>query len=77
MTALAGPFGKRARPGARPGLVTSHRFPQRVALMLFKTLSASVFGIDAYPVEVEVDVTAGKGILLDRRPAGRRRARKQ
>ena len=28
--------------------------------MLFKTLSASVFGIDAYPVEVEVDVTAGK-----------------
>jgi len=28
--------------------------------MLFKTLSASVFGIDAYPVEVEVDITAGQ-----------------
>jgi magnesium chelatase family protein len=24
--------------------------------MLFKTISASVYGIDAYPVEVEVDV---------------------
>src|SRR5208283_2715406 len=32
--------------------------------MLFKALSASVFGIDAYPVEVEVDVTAGKGLFL-------------
>src|SRR5579862_6648200 len=30
--------------------------------MLFKTLSASVFGIDAYPVEVEVDITAGQPI---------------
>src|ERR1700683_1818520 len=28
--------------------------------MLFKTLSAAVFGIDAYPVEVEVDMGAGK-----------------
>ena len=28
--------------------------------MLFKTLSAAVFGIDAYPVEVEVDIGAGK-----------------
>jgi len=28
--------------------------------MLFKTLSAAVFGIDAYLVEVEVDVSAGK-----------------
>ena len=28
--------------------------------MLFKTLSAAVFGIDAYPVEVEVDITAGQ-----------------
>jgi magnesium chelatase family protein len=27
--------------------------------MLFKTLSAAVFGIDAYPVEVEVDISAG------------------
>jgi magnesium chelatase family protein len=27
--------------------------------MLFKTFSASVFGIDAYPVEVEVDISAG------------------
>ena len=32
--------------------------------MLFKTLSASVFGIDAYPVEVEVDITAGKPLFL-------------
>ncbi len=28
--------------------------------MLFKTLSAAVFGIDAYLVEVEVDITAGQ-----------------
>ena len=28
--------------------------------MLFKAHSASVFGIDAYPVEVEVDITAGQ-----------------
>jgi len=27
--------------------------------MLFKSLSAAVFGIDAYPVEVEVDISAG------------------
>jgi len=27
--------------------------------MLFKAFSASVFGIDAYPVEVEVDISAG------------------
>jgi magnesium chelatase family protein len=27
--------------------------------MLFKALSAAVFGIDAYPVEVEVDISAG------------------
>jgi magnesium chelatase family protein len=27
--------------------------------MLYKTFSAAVFGIDAYPVEVEVDVSAG------------------
>jgi len=31
--------------------------------MLFKTFSAAVFGIDAYPVEVEVDITAGIGIF--------------
>jgi magnesium chelatase family protein len=31
--------------------------------MLFKTFSAAVFGIDAYPVEVEVDITAGNGIF--------------
>lgn len=29
--------------------------------MLFKTLSAAVFGIDAHLVEVEVDISAGKG----------------
>ncbi|HEY6290512.1 MAG TPA: YifB family Mg chelatase-like AAA ATPase, partial [Terriglobia bacterium] len=29
--------------------------------MLYKTFSAAVFGIDAYPVEVEVDVSAGLG----------------
>ena len=28
--------------------------------MLFKTFSAAVFGIDAYLVEVEVDVGSGK-----------------
>ena len=27
--------------------------------MFFKALSAAVFGIDAYPVEVEVDISAG------------------
>jgi len=31
--------------------------------MLFKTISASVYGIDAYPVEVEVDV--GSGYMKD------------
>jgi magnesium chelatase family protein len=32
---------------------------QESAPMLFKALSAAVFGIDAYPVEVEVDISAG------------------
>jgi magnesium chelatase family protein len=32
--------------------------------MLFKALSAAVFGIDAYVVEVEVDVSAGNGVFL-------------
>jgi magnesium chelatase family protein len=31
--------------------------------MLYKSLSAAVFGIDAYPVEVEVDVSAGNGVF--------------
>lgn len=31
--------------------------------MLFEALSAAVFGIDAYPVEVEVDITAGNAFL--------------
>ncbi len=31
--------------------------------MLFKTFSAAVFGIDAYLVEVEVDISAGNGIF--------------
>jgi magnesium chelatase family protein len=31
--------------------------------MLFKTFSAAVFGIDAYCVEVEVDISAGAGIF--------------
>ena len=31
--------------------------------MLFKTFSASVFGIDAYLVEVEVDITAGQRLF--------------
>jgi magnesium chelatase family protein len=31
--------------------------------MLFKSLSAAVFGIDAYLVEVEVDVSAGGGLF--------------
>ena len=32
--------------------------------MLFKTFSAAVFGIDAYLVEVEVDISAGNGLFL-------------
>jgi len=32
--------------------------------MLFKALSAAVYGIDAYLVEVEVDVSAGLGNFL-------------
>ena len=32
--------------------------------MLFKTSSAAVFGIDAYFVEVEVDVSAGNGLFM-------------
>lgn len=32
--------------------------------MLFKALSAAVYGIDAYVVEVEVDVSAGNGVFL-------------
>ena len=45
--------------------------------MLFKTFSAAVFGIDAYLVEVEVDVGPGvRGPLQCRRPAGHRRERK-
>jgi magnesium chelatase family protein len=32
--------------------------------MLFKALSAAVFGIDAYPVEVEVDITAGQPLFF-------------
>jgi len=32
----------------------------RTSSMLFKTFSASTFGIDAYLVEVEVDISAGK-----------------
>jgi magnesium chelatase family protein len=32
--------------------------------MLFKTFSAAVFGIDAYLVEVEVDISAGNGIFM-------------
>jgi magnesium chelatase family protein len=32
--------------------------------MLFKTFSAATFGIDAYLVEVEVDISAGNGIFM-------------
>src|SRR5713226_2618930 len=32
--------------------------------MLFKSFSAAVFGIDAYLIEVEVDISAGNGIFL-------------
>ena len=32
--------------------------------MLFKTFSAAVFGIDAYLVEVEVDVSAGRADFI-------------
>jgi len=41
-------------PGATRGLRAA------ATPMLFKTFSAAVFGIDAYLVEVEVDVSAGK-----------------
>ena len=45
--------------------------------MLFKTFSAAVFGIDAYLVEVEVDVgPRSHGRLQRRRPAGHCRERK-
>jgi magnesium chelatase family protein len=47
--------------------------------MLSKVLSASVVGIDAYAVEVEVDI-ASRGLphfsLFYGRPAGRRSKRK-
>jgi magnesium chelatase family protein len=33
------------------------------SLLLFKTISASAYGIDAYPVEVEVDV--GSALMQD------------
>src|SRR5947207_140107 len=32
--------------------------------MLFKTFSAAVFGIDAYLVDVEVDISAGNGNFM-------------
>jgi len=35
------------------------RARQKLDPMLYKVLSAAVFGIDAYPVEVDVDVSAG------------------
>jgi magnesium chelatase family protein len=39
-------------------------FIQGKLIMLFKALSAAVYGIDAYVVEVEVDVSAGNGLFL-------------
>ena len=42
-----------------------HKTFQTLAyVMLFKALSAAVYGIDAYLVEVEVDVSAGLGNFL-------------
>jgi hypothetical protein len=47
--------------------------------MLFKALSAAVFGIDAYPVEVEADISrsalslVGVGRAFARRRVARRR----
>ena len=38
--------------------------PPLATLMLFKTFSAAVYGIDAYLVEVEVDISAGKSDFL-------------
>jgi len=38
--------------------------PPLAILMLFKTFSAAVYGIDAYLVEVEVDISAGKTDFL-------------
>jgi len=40
----------------RPALVYAAPSLSRLPSMLYKTLSASVYGIDAYLVEVEVDV---------------------
>src|SRR5207244_9800533 len=34
------------------------------AFMLFRTFSAAVFGIDAYLVDVEVDISAGNGNFM-------------
>jgi len=49
-----------------PVAITAHGWPFPACIllpelipMLFKALSAAVFGIDAYPVEVEVDISAG------------------
>ena len=58
-----------ARVGQAISLLVAHAahglpFPACILLpecipMLFKAFSAAVFGIDAYPVEVEVDISAG------------------
>ena len=48
-------LGNPGRPVTLPSLATP---------MLFKTFSAAVYGIDAYLVEVEVDISAGKSDFL-------------
>ena len=50
--------------GAGRRVLEPFAYPVESFCMLFKTLSAAVFGIDAYPVEVEVDITAGNGLFI-------------
>jgi len=48
--------------------------------MLAKVLSSAVIGIDAYKVEVEVDISQGlpgSPVFLNRRTSGRSRQREQ
>jgi len=52
----------RARDTA-PGNSNDLAIPAESQFVLFKAFSAAVFGIDAYQVEVEVDITAGNGIF--------------
>jgi magnesium chelatase family protein len=50
--------------GAGRSVVNSLVYPVESVRVLFQALSAAVFGIDAYPVEVEVDVSVGNGLFI-------------